>query len=200
MQIFECQQGSEEWFELKLGVVSTSHFKEVLNSGSGRGLYMRKLAGERLSGVTQVGYSNNNMEAGIELESSAREYYEMVNSCDVRQVGFIKMDEWIGSSPDGLVGEDGEIEIKCVIPSTHIQTILKDKMPTEHIPQVQGQMYVTGRKWCDFVSYCPVIKVKPYHCIRVKRDEKYISILDIAVKRFVTELKVIIEKITKTNF
>ncbi len=200
MQIFECQLNSDEWLDLKLGVVSTSNFAKVLNSGSGRGLYMRKLAGERLSGVTQIGYSDSNMEAGIELESDAREYYEMVNSCDVRQVGFIKKDEWIGCSPDGLVGDDGLIEIKSVIPSTHIQTIIQDKMPTGHIPQVQGQMFVTGRKWCDFISYCPSMKTRPYFCKRVLRDEAYISNLSEKVELFVEQLKDMINKITETKF
>lgn len=200
MQIFECQQGSDEWNALKLGVVSASNFSKVLNARSGRGLYLRKLAGERLSGVTQIGYSNGNMEAGIELEIEAREYYEMVNCLDVQQVGFVKKEEWVGCSPDGLVGEDGLIEIKCVIPSTHIETILKGKMPTTYRPQAQGQLYVTGRKWVDFISYCPVIKSKPYYCVRVLRDEEYIKELAIQTIIFVNELKGMIDKLTRNDF
>ena len=201
MQIYkDIIQGSDEWFDVKRGVVSSSNFAKVLNKGSGRKLYMRKLAGERLSGLTESSYSNANMEAGSELEASARKHYEQVNSCDVEQVGFIKNSEFVGTSPDGLVGSDGMIEIKCVIPSTQIATILSGRMPTTHIPQVQGVLWVTGRKWIDFISYCPAIKSRFYFCTRVKRDEEYIKELSIRVTMFVTELKDMINKITQSEF
>lgn len=195
MKIFELEQGSEEWFEAKLGIVSTSNFDKVLNRGAGRGLYMRKLAGEKLTGVTQIGYSNENMKNGQDLEEFAREYYESHNGCSVKQVGFIKRDDWVGTSPDGLVGDDGLIETKCPLPSTHIENILKAKMPTCYNPQVQGQLWVTGRKWCDWISYCPMIKDRPFFSVRILRDEKYINVLEIAVETFVKELKKIIERI-----
>lgn len=195
MEIFEFEQGSEDWYEIKLGIVSTSNFHKVLNKGTGRGLYMRKLAGEKLTGTHQIDYSNKNMENGQELEAFAKEYYEAYNGCSVKQVGFIKRNDWIGTSPDGLVGDDGLIEVKCPLPSTHIENILKAKMPACYTPQVQGQLWVTERKWCDWVSYCPAVKDRPFFNIRVFRDEKYINVLEIAVIDFVRELKKIIEKI-----
>ncbi len=197
MEIFEFEQGSDEWREIKLGIVSTSNFDKVLNSGSGRDLYMRKLAAERLTGITQAGYSNDNMENGLELEGAAREYYAEQNNCVVKQIGFIKRDGHIGTSPDGLVGDDGLIEIKCPIPSTHIDYILKGKMPTCYRPQVQGQLWVAACDWCDWISYCPTVKGRPFFCIRVVRDEKYINVLRLAVGQFVTELKEMINKITE---
>jgi len=200
MEIFDCQQGTDEWFKLKLGVVSASNFSKVLNKGTGRGLYMRKLVAEKLTGVTQVSYSDKNMASGQELESVAREYYEKLNGCKVKQVGFIKMNEFVGASPDGLVGNDGELEIKCPIPSTHIENITKSKMPTVYIPQVQGQLLVTGRKWCDWVSFCPTMQKRPFFCIRVFRDEDYIKELHIKIQMFVNELKKIIEKLTVNEF
>ncbi len=201
MHIIECQQGTDEWFKAKLGVVSTSKFSEVLNRKTGRGLYMRKLAAETLTGVTEESYLNGNMEAGIEQEAEAREYYELINGCDVRQVGFVlREDRRTGSSPDGLIYEDGLIEIKCPIPSTHINNIIKAKMPATYIPQVQGQLWVTERKWCDWISYCPAMVKRPFFCVRVFRDEKYIKELAISVIVFVNELKEMIEKITKSEF
>lgn len=199
MQIIDCQQGTDEWFEAKLGVVSTSNFSKVLNKGSGRKLYMRKLAAERLTGVTQVSYSDGNMEAGQTLEPAARGYYELLHDCIVDEVGFVKRDEWTGCSPDGLVGTEGEIEIKCPIPSTHIENILRGKMQTVYTPQVQGQLWVTDRKWCDWISYCPSMPRRLF-CVRVFRDEEYIKELAINVTMFVTELKKMVEKLTVSEF
>lgn len=196
MKIFKFEQGSEEWHEAKLGVVSTSNFDKVLNTGSGRGLYMRKLAAERLTGITQLGYSNENMENGLEVEPQAREYYEDLKGCLIEQVGFIKRDDWVGTSPDGLVSNDGQIEIKCPIPSTHIENILKAKMPAFYRSQVQGQLWITERKWCDWISYCPAVKDRPFFSVRVFRDEEYIKELAIKVIMFVNELKEMLEKIT----
>ena len=197
MKVFDCEQGSEEWYEAKLGVVSTSNFDKVLNKGAGRKLYMRKLAAERLTGITQIGYSNENMENGLEVEPQARSYYENLKNCEVKAVGFIKQNDWVGASPDGLVGDEGLIEIKCPIPSTHIENILKATMPAFYRPQVQGQLWVTERKWCDWISYSPTIKDRPFFSIRISRDEKYINVLKIAVEQFVIELKEMINKITE---
>ncbi len=201
MKVIDCIQGSDEWIQARLGMVTSSHFKDVLNKKAGRLLYMRKVVGEILSGVSEGSFSNKNMENGIGLEDEARQFYELVNSCEVKQVGFIKMNDIVGSSPDGLVGEDGQMEIKCVIPSTQIATILSGKMPSLHNGQVQGQMYVSGRKWTDFVSYCPLLKPRRYFSVRVRRDEEYINnTLDVAVKQFVKELKEMIDKLTKSEF
>ncbi len=197
MKIFTFEQGSDEWREIKLGVVSTSNFDKVLNKGTGRGLFMRKLAAERLTGFSQTEHTNQNMENGLEMEIYAREYYETSKDCSVEQVGFIQRNDWIGTSPDGLVGNEGLLEIKCPIPSTHIENILKAKMPACYTPQVQGQLWVTERKWCDWISYCPAVKDKPFFSIRILRDEKYIKVLKIAVEEFVIELKEMIEKITE---
>ncbi len=200
MEIYDCAQNSPEWFAAKLGMVTSSRFSDVLNKKTGRGLYMRKVAGERLSGIKEETYSNANMEAGIELEASARQYYEQLNNCIVEQVGFVKRDGWVGSSPDGLVGNDGLIEIKCPIPSTHIDNIIKAKMPACYVPQIQGQLWVTERKWCDWVSYSPSIKSRPFFCVRVFRDEEYIKNLATEVMLFVKQLKEMMNQLTTNIF
>lgn len=202
MEIHNCEQGSDEWFALKLGKVSASHFKDVLNKAAGRKLYMYRLLGERLSGETCNSYSNKAMENGIELEPQARNYYESLYGVIIQQVGFVEENDYLGCSPDGLIDADGGVEIKCPYPSTHISYIDNDRLPAVYKPQVQGHLWVTGRKWWDFISYCPQIKARPFWKKRVYRDEKYLNILSIAVEEFICELKELEEQIVnkKTNF
>lgn len=200
MEILEIEQGSPEWIEARLGMVTSSHFKDVLNKKSGRLLYMRKVVGERLSGIKEESYSNANMAAGIDLEEYARSFYEKIYNCEVRQVGFVKMNDWVGSSPDGLVGDKGGVEIKSVIPSTHINNIILAKMQPCYNPQVQGQLLVCEREWIDWISFCPAVKKRPFFSVRVYRDEPYIKELAIQVTIFVAELKEMIDKLTKSEY
>lgn len=189
MKLIDCIQGSDEWFRARLGKVTGSKFSQVLNKKSGYHLYMRRLVAERLTGKPYECYSNENMEAGVEKEAAARIHYELVNECIVEQVGFIELSDYVGVSLDGIIGGDGTFEAKCPIPSTHVDYIVRDKMPTAYIPQVQGGLWVTGRQWCDFVSYCPEIDSKPYFCKRIYRDEDYIKKLSKATDEFVAKLK-----------
>ena len=202
MKIHNCEQCSDEWFAVKLGKVSASHFGEVLNKASGRKLYMYRLLGERLSGETCNSYSNKTIKNGIETEPQARVYYEALYTVVIQQVGFVEENDYLGCSPDGLLGEDGGIEIKCPYPSTHISYIDKDRLPAVYKAQVQGNMWVTGRRWWDFISYCPQIKARPFWSKRIGRDEKYISVLSIAIEEFINELKELEGQIVnkKANF
>lgn len=200
MQIINCIQGSNEWFDAKRGIVSASHFKEVLNKKTGRGLYMRKVAAERLTDQTEETYTNTAMQNGVDTEFEARECYEYIYHEKVVQVGFVKMSEWVGCSPDGLIGENGLAEIKCPLGSTHIDYITKDAMPLVYVPQVQGQLWVTGRKWCDFISYNPYFKYRPLWKKRIHRDVEYIKALEAATNVFINELKELIAKIEKGAF
>lgn len=196
MRVIDCIQLSEEWFEAKLGIVSASHFSQVLNKKTGRGLYMRKLAAEILTGDRDgTAYTDKIMDKGSETEQEARRYYEIRNDCKVEQVGFVMRDEWIGGSPDGLVGKPGLLEVKCPLSSTHIETIISEKMPTKHVPQVQGLLWITERQWCDFVSYDPRVLSQPMFCVRVERDQSYFLKLAGEVGVFVNELKAMIDKI-----
>jgi len=195
MQIIECIQRSEQWQQARLGMITASCFDDVLCKGQGRETYMIKLAAERLSGIPQESYTNAAMDWGIEQEPYARDLYENLNGdILVNQVGFISLDDYIGCSPDGLIGIDGAIEIKCCNTSTHISYILKDKLPSKYKAQVQGGLWITGRQWCDFVSFDPRIARK-IHIIRVDRDDKYIEILEAAVKQFKSELIEMVNKL-----
>ena len=201
MKIHRCEQLSDEWFAVKLGKVSASHFSDVLNKSTGRKTYMYRLLAEKLSGEPQETYSNKAMETGTETEPEARTYYEALHG-QIEQVGFVELNDNVGCSPDGLVGLDGLAEIKCPFPSTHIKYIDRGKLPAEYVSQVQGQLWVTGRKWCDFISFVPQIKSKPFWMIRVQRDEKYINVLSLAVETFIGEMKKLEEKVIgkKINF
>ncbi|MFA5298153.1 MAG: lambda exonuclease family protein [Lutibacter sp.] len=196
MKIINCIQGTDEWFAARLGKITASRFGNVLCNSSGRNTYMIKLIAERLTGLAQDGYTNGAMQWGIETEPQARAYYEALNNITVQLAGFIELDENTGGSPDGLVGEDGILEIKCPNSTTHITTIIKGKMPTEYNPQVQGLLWITGRQWCDFISFDPRMNNRTFWSTRVFRDEKYIIVLQEAVKQFVKELNELIKKVT----
>ena len=187
-EIIDCVQGSDEWFAARLGIVTASRFKDVLNSGSGRGKYLKCLADEKRYGEQQDSFSCKAMENGHTYEPFARKFYEDKYEVAVELVGFIKMDQ-IGCSPDGLVGNDGGIEIKCSEGKSHRKIFAKKRMPATHIPQVQGCIWVSGRKWWDFVSYAPWETKDAFYCVRIERDDRYIdNILKPACIRFLQDL------------
>ncbi len=199
LKIFDCEQLSDEWYAIKLGKVSASHFSEVLNKASGRKTYMFRLLGERLSGESYEGYSNRTIERGSEVELQARAYYGALYG-EVKQIGFAQLNDYVGCSPDGLVGDDGLIEIKSPQPNTHIRDIIEDRLPCTYKAQVQGNLWVTGRAWCDFISFDPRVKIRPFWKTRVYRDEEYIvETLAKAVEVFVKELIELEGKITNKN-
>jgi len=201
MIIHDVPQRSPEWQQIRCGKIGASDMSAVLAKGRGGGesktrktLMLRVLA-ERLSGIPQETYCNSAMEWGIEHEQYARNLYELENFCDVKQVGFVEYDEFVGCSPDGLVGDDGLVEIKCPNSSTHLSYILAEIMPPEYVNQVQAQIWVTERKWCDFVSYDPRIPSKAFWQIRVERDMKKIIEIQDSVMKFIDELKELEKKI-----
>ncbi len=200
MEIIDCIQGSEEWLLARLGKVTASRFKDVLSKGEGktRKTYMKQLRAEILTGKPlRNSFSNKAMEWGSETEVAAKQAYANETGCEVVQVGFVVMSEWVGGSPDGLVGDQGVIEIKCPNTVTHLDYIDKDTVPTGYYAQMQGILWITGRQWCDFVSYDPEVKCRPFFCKRSKRDETYIKALALVVKKFVKELEEMIGLIRK---
>lgn len=197
----ELIQGTDEWFAVRLGKVTASNFGKVMAKGQGktRKGYLIQLASERLTGEVEEGYTNGYMENGSEMEAEAREYYCKLKNCEVEQVGFVELNEDVGCSPDGLVG-DGLVEIKCPKATTHIETIARGTMQPVYKPQVQGQLWVMDKQWCDWVSYNPKIKDYPMFVVRVERDEEYIANLEVEVGKFVTDLKEFVEMIKAKSF
>ena len=192
MEIFNCEQGDDEWFQAKLGVPSSSKFSDIMAKGKGktRRNYLVDIASEIITGKMEESYVSADMKRGTELEPFAREEYEFITGNNVEQIGFAK-DNNVGCSPDGLIGKDGGLEIKCPKPSTHIETVISDVIPAKHRPQMQGCMMVTGRKWWDFCSYCPDISGKYQYIFikRMARDELYIKELQHEINLFLIDLK-----------
>lgn len=156
------EQGSQEWFAARCGHVTASRIADVMaqiktGEAAARSDYRADLVAERLTGQPQESYSNAAMQWGVEQEPIARSAYEVERGEMVEQVGFIihPSIKWSGASPDGLVGDDGLVEIKCPNTKTHIEYSVTGKIPRKYILQMQWQMECTGRKWCDFVSYDP---------------------------------------------
>jgi len=197
MKIIDCIQGSDEWFKARCGIPTASEFSSIITTqgktSKSREKYMYQIAGERLLGKSVEGYTNGNMQRGQELEAEAREAYELITSQEVKQVGFCLSDNGLyGVSPDGLIGDEGGLEIKCPTLPVHILYLLENKLPTDYVQQVFGQLLVTGRKYVDFFSYFPGIKPL---LIRVERDDKFITILETELKLFCEDLKKIVAKL-----
>lgn len=179
------EQRSQEWFKQRSGRITASRFADAIamNGKTGkptaaRMTYMRTLVAEILSGRPKHSVSSQALSWGTEAEQFAREAYEMETGLVVAESGFIMNYEFdfIGGSPDGLVGNDGLIEIKAPHDEqVHIGTWLEG-MPADHIPQVQGNLMVTGRGWCDFISFDPR-QSEPYRLYvqRIARDDEYIN-------------------------
>ena len=195
----EHEQQTAEWFAERCGIPSASNFDKIITTSGepskSRLKYMYQLAGERIIGIREEGFLNDAMKRGVEMESEARYLYEMLYDVKIEQVGLCFPDEkkLVACSPDGLVGEDGLIEIKCPNLATHVGYIVDKKLPTEYFQQLQGQLFVTGRAWVDFVSYYPGLKPL---IIRATRDEKFIKALASELELFCQQLNEIVSQIS----
>jgi putative phage-type endonuclease len=199
------EQRTEEWFAARLGKVTASKVSDVMaktKSGysASRATYMSQLLVERMTGTRAEGFTNSAMQWGTDTEPQARAAYEFITDNAVTEIGFvdhpfIKMS---GASPDGLVGDVGMLEIKCPNTSTHIQTLLDEKIPKRHVDQMQWQMACTERDWCDFVSFDPRMPAgHEYFCSRLKRDDKGIADMEAEVADFLEELSKQIETLNE---
>jgi putative phage-type endonuclease len=196
-------QGTDTWLSERAGCATASRFADVLatiktgEAASRRG-YRMQLVTERLTGNPVTGYTNAAMMWGTEQEPFAREAYEAESGAMVMQTGFIKHSAipWCGASPDGFIDADGLVEIKCPESTTHLEWMEGGKVPAKHVPQIQGQMWVTGRTWCDFVSYDPRFPPNlQLFIVRINRDEDYIKTLDKEVKEFLVGVDDMVQKL-----
>ena len=191
------EQRSPEWHQQRLGRVTASRVADIVAKtktgySTSRANYLAELLCERLTGVRGDFYQNAAMLWGTEKEPQARSAYEVTTGHIVIETGFVPHNaiEMAGASPDGLVGDDGLVEIKCPLTATHIDTLLTDTVPGRYITQMQWQMACTGRQWCDFVSYDPRVPEKMQIFIkRVPRDEAYINQLEMEIVAFIGELE-----------
>ena len=197
------EQRTEEWFAARLGKVTASRVADVIATRKGqestaRAKYKLQLATERLTNKKVDTFFNQAMQDGIDREPMAREIYEHLIEKKVEEVGFIDHPtiNMAGASPDGLVGDDGIIEIKCPIETTHTTNLLERRLPLKYKPQVQFQLATTGRQWCDFISYNPNFEPRlQLIVVRVERDDEYIEMLEVKIKEFLGEVEDIIKQL-----
>lgn len=190
--LVEVEQRSDAWQKLRVGIPTASCFDKIITPATGKPsasavAYRRELLAEWLTAQPVSVKESGWMQRGTEMEPEARAFYEFEADAEVTETGFVYLDErrLIGCSPDGLVGDDGLLEIKCPSPGVHVSYLIDAKLPTAYIPQVQGCLWVTGRQWCDFVSYSDTTESL---IVRVRRDESYIAKMATLIEAFVATM------------
>ena len=200
----ELEQGTDEWLQARCGIVTASTMRNLVTSAgkvadndTSRG-FIRQLATERIIGVPEYTYPTRPMQRGNLLEPHARDLYAE-HYATVDEVGFIRLDTGeysLGYSPDGVVGHDGLIEIKSPGPKEHLRTILDNDVPSVYKWQVQVGLYVTGRSWLDFVSYCPGADL---YVKRVRPDKEAFGTIHLAVSAAEADITSIIDDYTESG-
>lgn len=197
----ELEQGTDEWLTARCGILTASVIGKLItpstlkvaDNETSRDL-IRTLAAERISGHVDYVHPTFDMQRGTEDEPYARaEYIEHYPKYQVREVGFITLEQdgiKLGYSPDGLVDDDGLIEIKSRRPKEHIKTILNGHAPAENMAQMQTGMYITGRSWCDYISYCAGM---PMWVKRVDADPGWFHAIQAAARAFEDNIREYIE-------
>jgi putative phage-type endonuclease len=200
-------QGSEEWFTIRIGKVTASRVADVIAKtktgySASRDNYMAQLVCERLTGQKGESFTNAAMQHGTDTEPLARAAYEAFKDVLVDEVGFVPHPtiKMAGASPDGMVGEDGLLEIKCPNTATHIETLLSESVPGKYFTQMQFQLSCTGRQWCDFVSFDNRLPEELQLFVkRVPRDEVFIRLIEAEIVQFIAELDDKINKLMKVK-
>lgn len=190
------EQGTEAWAAARRGKVTASRVADVIKKtksgySTSRKNYAAQLLCERLTGKTAESFSNAAMQWGIEKEPEARAAYEFMRNVMVEHVGFVDHPSiaMSGASPDGLVGDDGLVEIKCCNTATHLETLMSGDIDPDYQTQIQWQIACLGRKWCDYVGFDP--RLPPHLQLfikRVERDQRTIIELETEVSGFLREL------------
>ena len=184
MIIHDFEQGTDAWQDVRLGKLTASDFHTLMGKSSTKKTILLKKAAERITGVKSdaCNFSNIHTERGHALENEARALYSVHNMVDVKEVGFVELNETVGCSPDGLVAEDGGVEIKCKDNHTHLYAATNNYIEPAHRTQCQFNMYVCGRSWWDYVLYNPNFS-KPLFITRLARDDEYIN----EIQKYITE-------------
>ena len=201
------QQGTPEWHQLRLGKVTASRVADILaktktGPSASRNNYLIELALQRVTKTIEESYTNGAMEWGTQTEPQARVAYEVATGNFVDQIAFVNHPTiaGFGCSPDGLVANDGLIEIKCPNSATHWSYIKANKPPEKYIIQMQAQMAVTKAKWCDFVSFDPRMPERSQLLIvRIPRDPEFILFMEAEINQFLSEVEVEVNLMEKRN-
>jgi putative phage-type endonuclease len=205
MIINNCEQGSESWYLARCGRVTGTRFKNLMSKDTTDSYkdLITDITCEMITMTAEESYSNANMEYGLETEPEARKLYESIFDVEVKTVGFIMPDEdnrfheWIGISPDGLLPNNGILEIKCPKMRTHLEYIERGTLPSEYRYQVQGQLFVTGFDQCHFMSY--VKNMKPF-IIPVYPDLELFKEFEIRLDKLIEQVKLKLENYHKYDY
>jgi putative phage-type endonuclease len=198
-------QGTDGWKKLRLGKATASKMHDLTARtktgwGASRANYAAQLIAERLTGNSAESYTNAAMQWGTEKEPEARAAYSFFTDAEVSEVGFIDHPRvgMSGASPDGMVGSDGLLEIKCPGTATHLDTLLGAEIDGKYVKQMQWQLACAGRAWCDFVSFDPRLPTElQIKIIRVQRDDSLITSLERDVAEFLAEIDAKMNKLTQ---
>lgn len=190
----KVEQGTEEWYRLRMGRFTASNISALLatKGDKGRQNEIKRVAFELLYDVRPDGFESPWMGRGKDLEVEARDAYQATTFTVVDTCGFFTYGDSMGASPDGLIGDDGTVEIKCVKYNTFIDYVIADRVPPEYVPQIQTQLLCTDRQWCDFIAYHPGV---PLFIKRIERDEEMIQSIIVAVDVAMASAQELITKI-----
>ena len=194
MKIYKFKQNSEEWLKIRLGKFTGSNAQAIATNGKGLETLIFEKVAELSTGKSKPFYTNGDMERGHELEAMARNSYEVETGITSQQVGFVELDRFTGCSPDGLVGKDGLIEIKCKNDAKFARYLLEQKIDPAHNWQIQMNLFVTGREWCDYIVFNENFK-KTISITRVTRNDTEIAKLKAGLAIGIARVKSTLEKI-----
>ena len=190
----KMEQGTPEWFDIRAGKLTASKAAAIATNGKGLETLVFEKVAELLTGKMVMIEQNEAMKHGIEMESEARNSYEVETGSSVEEIGFVDAGDGSGCSPDGFVGKDGLVEFKCPTNKVFVKYLYTEKIDSGYMWQMQMQMLVTGRKWCDYVVYNPKFP-KPLIIQRVDFDEKKIEKLTIGIKSGADQIREILKKV-----
>lgn len=193
--ILQAEQGSEEWLQARVGLATASRFADIISKtrsgySASRKNYMAELVVEILTGNNTEMFTSSAMQWGTDTEPVARLQYLLMTGNEVEETSLWLHDTLpVGASPDGLVNDKGTIEIKCPNTATHIETLQSKKVPPQYYAQIQGQLWMTDRDWCDFVSFDPRLPENAQIIvIHVPRDQKFIEEMEAEIRKFCKEV------------
>lgn len=194
MIIHNLKQGTDEWLKIRLGKLTASDAQAIATNGAGLETLVFEKVAEILTGKAKLAFTNDDIERGHELEMMARNSYELETTNLVKEVGFIEVDEFTGCSPDGFIGEDGLFETKCKNDANFCRFLFDQKIDPAHNWQMQMQMFLSERQWCDYVVFNPNFP-KTTIIVKVQRNEVEIAKLKAGLAVGITKIKNVLEKV-----
>lgn len=193
MKILDVTQGSPEWLLARLGKFGGTDAQAVATNGKGLETLCFQKVAEIITQRSKDAYINPDMERGNEFENTARSAYEIQTGNQVTQVGYIELNKYVGVSPDGLVGDDGLVEIKCPTDANFVRFMFDKKPDSKYIWQMMHQMFVTSRNWCDFVIFND--NLNKIEIVRIERDEEMIQKLGLGLEQGIKKVEEILERV-----